>query len=379
MQRISALQTVTRYGTQRISMQYFVLVAAFVTCTHYSYAQVVLNADGPGNTYELISSVLAPGADAVENPECVHSEFGRHIAEVWDADLNVYVFEFYSHVTPDNDRCISFDRQRIEIKTYEASPANLKGVVGETITYKWKFKLPAGFQPSSSFTHIHQIKAVGGDDGNPIFTLTPRKGSPNKLELIHDNTTKVATVNLSLFLGVWVECTEIIKVGAAGTYSMLIKNASTGSTILSYSSGNIMTIRPNNSFIRPKWGIYRSLDHPTDLRDEAVRFNGFSIQEGITAIDRPGTEHPQGMRLEQNYPNPFNPSTTISYDIPLASHIRVAIYDCIGRELDVLVDAIQHSGRYQVHWDASGQAGGAYFCRLQANDRAETRTLIMLK
>ena len=52
-----------------------------------SSTAVVLNADGPGNTYELINSKLTPGFEAVENPECVHSSFGRHIAEVWDADL----------------------------------------------------------------------------------------------------------------------------------------------------------------------------------------------------------------------------------------------------------------------------------------------------
>ncbi|MBI5473136.1 MAG: T9SS type A sorting domain-containing protein [Ignavibacteriae bacterium] len=40
-----------------------------------------------------------------------------------------------------------------------------------------------------------------------------------------------------------------------------------------------MTIRPDNDFIRPKWGIYRSLLAPSDLRDEAVRFNSFSITE----------------------------------------------------------------------------------------------------
>ncbi|HAP36355.1 MAG TPA: fibronectin type III, partial [Bacteroidetes bacterium] len=99
-------------------------------------SQVLLNADGPGDTYELINSVLAPNNNVVENPECIHPEFGRHIAEVWDIDLNRYVFEFYSHVTPDNDRCINFDRQRVEIKTYDQSPANLKGVSGETIRYK---------------------------------------------------------------------------------------------------------------------------------------------------------------------------------------------------------------------------------------------------
>jgi len=245
---------------------------------------VTLNADGPGNTYELINSVLAPGFDAVENPECVHPSFGRHIVEVFDTDLNQYVFEFYSHVAKDNDRCINFDRQRVEIKTYDQSPPNLIGTLGETITYKWKFRLADGFRPSSSFTHIHQIKAVKGDDANPLFTLTARKGNPDKLELIHNNVTKVATVDLSLFAGVWVEATEIVKVGAHGTYSMTIKRVSDQATILSYSSSDIMTIRPDNDFIRPKWGIYRSLNNPADLRDESIRFNAFSIEEGTVLL-----------------------------------------------------------------------------------------------
>lgn len=241
---------------------------------------VVLNADGPGNTYELINSKLAPGFDAVEHPECVHPSFGRHITEVWDAELNSHVFEFYSHVNEDNDRCINFDRQRVEIKTYDQSPANLKGTIGETITYKWKFRIAAGFMPSSNFTHIHQIKPVNGDDGNPLFTLTARKGTPNKMELIHDNTAKVAIVDLSQFAGVWVEATEVVKVGSNGTYSMIIKRISDGTTILSYSNNNIMTIRTSNDFIRPKWGIYRSLNNAADLRDDSIRFNSFSIEEG---------------------------------------------------------------------------------------------------
>lgn len=243
-------------------------------------AQALLQADGPGNTYELINSILAPGYDVVENPECVHPEFGRHIAEVWDSELNRYVFEFYIHVTPDNDRCINFDRQRIEIKTYDASPDNLIGVSGETVVYKWKFRIPIGFKPSPNFTHIHQIKAVGGNADDPIFTLTPRYGSPNKIELIHNNSTKVTTANLSLFEGNWVEATEIIKIDSIhGTYSIVIKKISDGSTLLTYSNSNLMTIRYNNTFIRPKWGIYRSLLKPEYLRDETLRFNDFSIGE----------------------------------------------------------------------------------------------------
>ncbi|MEL6844650.1 MAG: fibronectin type III, partial [Bacteroidota bacterium] len=119
------------------------------------FSQAVLEADGPGNTYELINSVLAPGYDVVESPDCGHPSFGRHIEEVFDSTLNKYVFLFHLHKTPDNDRCINFDRQRNEIKTYDKSPDSLLGVIGEVVEYRWKFKLDANFQPSGSFSHLH--------------------------------------------------------------------------------------------------------------------------------------------------------------------------------------------------------------------------------
>jgi hypothetical protein len=236
---------------------------------------------------------LAPGYNVIETPDEIpngtHQSFGRHIVEVYDAELGKNVFEFYSHVVEDNDVTGGTDRQRVEIKTYGNSPDNLKGTTGETVTYKWKFKVPVGFQPSSSFTHLHQIKAVDGDDSNPLFTLTPRKGTPNKLELIYvqnasSGTDKKVIVNLSLFEGIWVEATEIITIGSSGTYSMVIKKVSDGTTILSYNNANIATIRPDNTFIRPKWGIYRSLTTPSDLRDETVSFADFSITEGVVVV-----------------------------------------------------------------------------------------------
>ena len=260
-----------------------------------SHSQVVLKADGPGETYELISSVLAPGKSAVEaadhNKLGNHASFGRHIAEVWDADLKENVFEFYSHInyinadkttTTDNEPVADVaQKQRVEIKTYEGSPDNLKGTLGETITYQWKFKLPKGFQPSSNFTHLHQIKAVGGSQDMPIFTLTAKKGTVNQFNVVHNNETIVASMNLSELEGTWVQITEVIKVGANGTYSVVIKRIKDGKELLSYSNPDLETIRPDNNFIRPKWGIYRSLKKVADLREEAVRFADFSIAEGV--------------------------------------------------------------------------------------------------
>ena len=266
----------------------------------HSYAQVTLNANGPGQTYELINSVLAPGFTAVEAPDqcSSHPSFGRHIAEVFDSSLNKYVFEFYIHIpssfpvtatTADNDRCINFDRQRVEIKTYESSPANLKGTIGETITYKWKFKLPLGFKPSPNFTHIHQIKAVGGDEGDPLFTLTVRNATPDVLESIYTKDSSTSqhlqkSINLSSILGIWIDVAEVVNVGTNGTYSIKLKRSSDSTTLLSYSKSNIATIRPSNTFIRPKWGIYRSLLNPTYLRDDSIRLSDISIQEAVLPI-----------------------------------------------------------------------------------------------
>jgi len=132
--------------------KYFYLLVILSLHFRISTSQVILQADGPGNTYELINSVLAPGANVVEVPDCGHAEFGRHIDEVFDSVLNENVFRFHLHVTPDSDRCLYFDRQRCEIKTYSASPANLLAIEGELVEYKWKFKLDSGFQSSSELS-----------------------------------------------------------------------------------------------------------------------------------------------------------------------------------------------------------------------------------
>ena len=318
-------------------------------------AQVTLNADGPGNTYELINSVLAPSGNVIETPDLMpdgsHSAFGRHIAEVFDTDLNKYVFEFYAHLDTgvygitDNDiSTLRTDRQRIEIKTYGSSPSNLKGTLGETVTYKWKFKIPVGFKPSANFTHIHQIKPVDGDDSNPIFTLTARKGTPNRMQLIYvvdengSNDYKTE-ISLSLFEGIWVDVVEVIKIGTgtSGSYSILIKKVSDGTVLMTYSNNSIQTIRtaatdPNipqvaNSFIRPKWGIYRSLLDVASLRDDSIRFSDFSIAEGTLSINQDFLENEILLS-----PNPVRNILTVSEKtVDLFSNI--CIYDANGKHV----------------------------------------------
>ena len=261
----------------------FLLKIAFVFLVNYGHGQVVLNADGPGETYELITSVLAPGYNPIETPDCNHTAFGDHIDEIYDEELNTNVFRFHIHVTPDNDRCINFDRQRNEIKTYDQSPDDLLGVEEEQVVYKWKFKLQSGFQPSPNFTHLHQLKSVGGDLASmPMYTLTARKGNPDRLELRYAETDAQVTLiqtPLEPFIDTWLDVTETITYGTDGTYEITIKRVDDNETLFIYSSNSIVNWREGAEFVRPKWGIYRSLINDQDLRDEEVLFADFSVEE----------------------------------------------------------------------------------------------------
>ncbi|MEL0225877.1 MAG: hypothetical protein VW912_04300, partial [Flavobacteriaceae bacterium] len=184
----------------------------------------LLAADGPGGTYDLITSKLAPGYNPIETPDCNHEAFGDHIDEIYDQALEANVFRFNIHVTPDNDRCIKFDRQRNEIKTYNQSPENLLGRENETVTYSWKFKLPEGFQSSPKFTHLHQLKSVGGDYSSmPMYTLTTRKSSPDRLELRYaevDQQITLKQTDLAPLINRWISVRETVLYRNNGSYTI---------------------------------------------------------------------------------------------------------------------------------------------------------------
>jgi len=260
-----------------------------------------LKADGPGGTYELIDSVLAPikgsalEAPGVQYGECNnHSDFkningnAEHISEIIDSEMGP-VFQFTLHVNEDKDRhkCNTKDRQRNEIKTYRSSPDYLKATVGEKIEYKWTMKLPTDFKASNNFTHLHQIKSIGASDNGdkiPLITLTAfQKSSGAYLNLRYAAETTQETltkVSLDEFKGHWVEFTETIefKKGKKGTYHILMKNIKNGKTILDFKHKGIM-YKKDSDLMRPKWGIYRSLKSSKDIKDENVLFGYFQITE----------------------------------------------------------------------------------------------------
>jgi hypothetical protein len=88
---------------------------------------------------------------------------------------------------------------------------------------------------------------------------------------------------------------------------------------------------------------------------------------------------PGAFRLEQNYPNPFNPSTNISFTVPVSGVTSLKVYDLLGREVAMLVNALLKPGSHRVTWDASRFPTGVYFYRLQSGELVETKKLLLLR
>jgi len=104
----------------------------------------------------------------------------------------------------------------------------------------------------------------------------------------------------------------------------------------------------------------------------------FTTVAGI-AVERLDGEVPTEFKLYPSYPNPFNPATTIRFEIPKESAVRLTIYDPLGREVELLVSDRLTPGRYEFSWDASGLPTGLYFYQLTAGKFSQTKKMVLLK
>ncbi len=110
----------------------------------------------------------------------------------------------------------------------------------------------------------------------------------------------------------------------------------------------------------------------------------WSPSQSFTTVSNVAVEQLEGsvptvFALYGNYPNPFNPQTTIRFDIAEAAHVRLSIFDVLGRELDVLVADQMSPGRYEYTWEATTRPSGVYLYRLQANTFSKTGTMLLVK
>ncbi|MCB0269211.1 MAG: T9SS type A sorting domain-containing protein [Calditrichaeota bacterium] len=106
---------------------------------------------------------------------------------------------------------------------------------------------------------------------------------------------------------------------------------------------------------------------------------GYLISTVTGIDDRGGETVSSGFALSQNYPNPFNPTTTISFELPVASDIRLEVFDITGKRVETLVADRLESGVHEVVFDASHLPSGFYLYQLKGDRINLVKRMILLK
>lgn len=119
----------------------------------------------------------------------------------------------------------------------------------------------------------------------PLITVTPRKSNPNELQLLQYDSRGalhfLTSVPLQPFLGEWIHVVSHVTFGHNGTYTINLSRWSDGATLLEYNNlSGIDLWRNGTQFIRPKWGIYRSVQEAVLSRDETVLFHDLCVGVG---------------------------------------------------------------------------------------------------
>lgn len=137
----------------------------------------------------------------------------------------------------------------------------------------------------------------------------------------------------------------------------------------------------NRAYVQLRWKYYFTGERLTEEhgRRDMLRLDDIEVTASPVTVVDDDREMPVRYSLAQNYPNPFNPSTTVSFELPEPGHIRIHIYDTVGRLVDVLVDGYYLQGRHTVDWNAHRHASGVYIIRMNAGDFSKVIRSVLVK
>lgn len=105
-----------------------------------------------------------------------------------------------------------------------------------------------------------------------------------------------------------------------------------------------------------------------------------TVIQSLTSVSSSPSQRPTSFRLFQNYPNPFNPSTRITYELPIATHVALEVFDLSGRKIATLIDEVQTAGRHQTEFVApSDLVSGTYLYTLSTGTSVDRKLMTFLK
>jgi hypothetical protein len=190
-------------------------------------------------------------------------------------------------------------------------------------------------------------------------TSTPWKQSTLNWNNAPEITGTALSAVGSVTVGNWIEFDVTSAMRSNGVYSFALTNA----------SSNTVGFSSREGANRPQLVIEGTVNALAAGDD-----NFFDAENS-----RPGQ-----FSLAQNYPNPFNPETQIVFEMPADESVQLTVYDILGRQVAVLVNATLQAGKHQITWDGRNADGlrvstGMYFYQLRTPNFVASRRMLLVQ
>ena len=147
-------------------------------------------------------------------------------------------------------------------------------------------------------------------------------------------------------------------------------------TVVALQHFNIVEIDARDNY----WGHASGPKHPNNPGGQGGEIEGpvlfspwattpFTTSTTVESIELPDLP----FALESGYPNPFTSTTHLPFSISESGHVRIAVYDLLGRRIADIIDGILPVGRHEAMLSARGLAPGTYLVvlSLEGDNRSQ--------
>jgi hypothetical protein len=118
-------------------------------------------------------------------------------------------------------------------------------------------------------------------------------------------------------------------------------------------------------------------DYVIVARDRHNNYGEPSNSYVITSLEN--MQKPKSFALGKAFPNPFNPTAVVPFELPVASSVRIEVYNMLGNRISVLADRRYSAGSHTIRIDGSQLASGIYFIRANLGSQIFQQKVTLMK
>ena len=146
----------------------------------------------------------------------------------------------------------------------------------------------------------------------------------------------------------------------------------------SFATGSDTTVRVMNNVNNQLFSFYFNRQPTSVVFDPSnmIVLKTASLSVGVNENEG---KVPDKYNLYQNEPNPFNPVTNTNYDVAKNSHVKLIVYDLLGKEVKTLVNENQNAGKYTASFNGMNLSSGVYLYRLETDNFTSVKKMLLIK